>query len=95
MTFPKDFLWGGATSASQIEGAYQTDGKGLSTADMMTVALSGEGRKITETILKDEYYPTHHAIGHYKKYEEDIALFAEMGFKVYRLSLDTHFPKWR
>lgn len=86
MTFPKDFLWGGATSASQIEGAYQTDGKGLSTADMMTVALSGKGRKITETILKDEYYPTHHAIGHYDKYEEDIALFAEMGFKVYRLS---------
>ena len=31
MTFPKDFLWGGATSAAQIEGAYQTDGKGLST----------------------------------------------------------------
>lgn len=86
MTFPKDFLWGGATSASQIEGAYQADGKGLSTADMMTVAAPGEGRKITATILEDEYYPTHHAINHYHNYEEDIALFAEMGFKVYRLS---------
>lgn len=86
MTFPKDFLWGGATSAAQIEGAYQTDGKGLSTADMMTLAKKGENRKITETILKDEYYPSHQAIDHFHHYEEDISLFAEMGFKVYRLS---------
>jgi len=86
MTFPKDFLWGGATSAAQIEGAYRTDGKGLSTADMMTLAKPGEGRKITETILEDEYYPSHQAIDHYHHYEEDIALFAEMGFEVYRLS---------
>lgn len=86
MTFPKNFLWGGATSASQIEGAYQTDGKGLSTADMMTVASPGKGRKITSTLSEDEYYPTHQAIDHYHHYEEDIALFAEMGFKVYRLS---------
>lgn len=86
MTFPKDFLWGGATSAAQIEGAYQTDGKGLSTADMMTLAKPDAGRKITETILDAEYYPSHQAINHYQNYEEDIALFAEMGFKVYRLS---------
>ena len=86
MTFPKDFLWGGATSAAQIEGAYQTDGKGLSTADMMTLAKPGEGRRITDTLLEDEYYPSHQAIDHYHNYEEDISLFAEMGFKVYRLS---------
>lgn len=86
MTFPKDFLWGGATSAAQIEGAYREDGKGLSTADMMTLAQPGEGRKITDTILEDELYPSHQAIDHYYNYEEDIALFAEMGFKVYRLS---------
>jgi 6-phospho-beta-glucosidase len=86
MTFPKDFLWGGATSAAQIEGAYQTDGKGLSTADMMTLAKPGEGRKITDTLLEDEHYPSHQAIDHYHNYEEDISLFAEMGFKVYRLS---------
>ncbi|MGL6229527.1 MAG: family 1 glycosylhydrolase, partial [Culicoidibacterales bacterium] len=34
-TFPKGFLWGGATAANQLEGAYVTDGKGLSVADMM------------------------------------------------------------
>lgn len=86
MTFTKEFLWGGATSAAQIEGAYQTDGKGLSTADMMTLAHADEDRKITDTILKDEYYPSHQAIDHYHNYKKDIALFGEMGFKVYRLS---------
>lgn len=86
MTFPNDFLWGGATSASQIEGAYRRDGKGLSTADMMPLAQNGEARKITSTILEDTYYPSHQAINHYDHYEEDIALFAEMGFKVYRFS---------
>ena len=35
--FPKDFLWGGATAANQIEGAYLENGKGLSTADVMTL----------------------------------------------------------
>lgn len=86
MTFPKDFLWGGATSASQIEGAYNQDGKGLSTADMMTLAKEGEGRLITDEILTTSYYPSHQAINHYERFEEDIALFAEMGFKVYRFS---------
>ena len=34
-TFPKNFLWGGATAANQLEGGYNLDGKGLSTADMV------------------------------------------------------------
>ena len=38
MAFPTGFLWGGATSAEQIEGAYDVDGKGLSTADMIGVS---------------------------------------------------------
>ncbi|MEK0152614.1 glycoside hydrolase family 1 protein [Tetragenococcus halophilus] len=86
MSFPKGFLWGGATSAAQIEGAYNRDGKGLSTADMMTLAESGNPREITGKIESDKFYPTHFAIDHYDRYEEDIALFAEMGFKGYRLS---------
>lgn len=86
MTFPNGFLWGGATSASQIEGAYNRDGKGLSTADMMTLAKMDEGRQITREILEDDYYPSHQGINHYDRYEEDISLFAEMGFKVYRFS---------
>ena len=53
---------------------------------MMTLAKPDAGRKITKTILDAEYYPSHQAINHYQNYEEDIALFAEMGFKVYRLS---------
>lgn len=86
MSFPKDFLWGGATSANQIEGAYKSDGKGLSTADVMTLSEHGKSRVITEDTDEDKYYPTHIAINHYEHYEEDIALFAEMGFKTYRLS---------
>lgn len=87
MTFPNNFLWGGATSASQIEGGFRKEGKGLSTADMMTLAKDGEGRKITSEILSDDYYPSHQAINHFERFEEDIALFAEMGFKVYRFSI--------
>ncbi|WP_214859065.1 glycoside hydrolase family 1 protein [Exiguobacterium sp. s191] len=86
MPFPKDFLWGGATSAAQIEGAYNVDGKGLSTADVMPIRKQGELREITIEVETEKFYPTHHAIKHYEYYEEDIALFAEMGFKVYRLS---------
>lgn len=87
MGFPKNFLWGGATAANQIEGAYQEDGKGLSTADMMTLGGKDKPREITEKIEPNKYYPTHKAIDFYHHYEEDIKLFAEMGFKVYRMSI--------
>ena len=86
--FPKDFLWGGATAANQIEGAYLADGKGLSTADVMTLGSHQKKRRITEVIEKDEYYPSHNAIDYYHHYKEDIALLAEMGFKVYRMSIN-------
>ncbi|WP_201308401.1 glycoside hydrolase family 1 protein [Companilactobacillus farciminis] len=88
MKFPKNFLWGGATAANQIEGAYLEDGKGLSTADMMTLGSRKQKRVISETIDEDKYYyPTHNAIDFYHHYEEDIRLFAEMGFNVYRMSI--------
>lgn len=91
MTFSKDFLWGGATSANQAEGAYLTDGKGLAISDL----LSRDSNRIKLTmgdefewkIDENTYYPSHIAIDHYKYYKEDIALFAEMGFKVYRFSI--------
>ena len=86
MSFPDNFLWGGATAANQIEGAYLEDGKGLSTADLMVLSTHGKKREITETVEEGKYYPTHQAIDHYHRYEEDIALFAELGFKCYRLS---------
>lgn len=87
MSFPKDFLWGGATAANQIEGAYNEKGKGLSCADMMVVGNHQEKRKITTQIESNYYYPSHQAIDHYHYYKEDIALFSEMGFKVYRMSI--------
>ncbi len=81
-TFPEGFLWGGATAANQIEGAYNEGGKGLSIQDVMP-------KGITETPTEG---PTPEnlkqvAIDFYHRYEEDIALFADLGFKVYRFSI--------
>lgn len=83
----KDFLWGGAVAGHQVEGGWNEGGKGPNVSDMMTVGGVGKERKITDTILPDEYYPNHEAIDFYHHYKEDIALFAEMGFKVFRLSI--------
>ncbi len=88
MGLNKDFLWGGATAANQMEGAYLEDSKGLSTADVVTAGSHEKKREITDTIKKDKYYPSHTAIDFYHKYKEDIALFAEMGFKCFRLSIN-------
>ncbi|MDR2509143.1 MAG: 6-phospho-beta-glucosidase [Spirochaetaceae bacterium] len=93
MAFPGNFLWGGAIAAHQAEGAYLEDGKGLSTCD---VIHGGKGRiaeildpkAIRANIEKGEgYFPEHIAIDFYHHYKEDIALFAEMGFKVFRTSI--------
>ncbi|QWT18219.1 glycoside hydrolase family 1 protein [Collinsella sp. zg1085] len=88
MTFPKNFLWGGATAANQCEGAYVSDGKGLSTADVMLGGDKDTPRRITDGVLEGSYYPSHVAIDHYNRFKEDIALFAEMGFKTYRMSIN-------
>jgi 6-phospho-beta-glucosidase len=81
-TFPDSFLWGGATAANQIEGAYQSDGKGLSIQDVMP---GGIMRPPTEEPTADNL--KHEAIDFYTRYAEDIALFAEMGFTVFRFSI--------
>ncbi len=88
MAFRKDFLWGGATAANQCEGAYLTDGKGLNTADVMTAGSAHAPRHITDGIVEGEKYPSHVAIDHYGHFKEDIALFGEMGFKTYRMSIN-------
>ena len=85
--FKKDFLWGGAIAANQCEGGWLADGKGPSVADVMTSGTKENPRKITLDIDPKEYYPTHEAIDFYHRYKEDIALFAEMGFKSLRLSI--------
>lgn len=91
MPFANNFLWGGATAANQIEGAYLDDGKGLSSADLLPY---GEGRidviKGNVHVEKPDgmhFYPTHKAIDFYHHYKEDIALLAEMGFKCFRMSI--------
>ena len=86
--FPDDFLWGGATSANQIEGEFNTYGKGLSTINMVTGGNRETPRKVTPFLRDDCYYPSHTGIDFYHRYKEDIALFAEMGFKVFRTSID-------
>ena len=86
--FRKDFLWGGACAANQFEGGWDVDGKGPSVSDMCTNGSHTTPKWITTTIHPDKLYPSHEAIDFYHHYEEDIALFAEMGFKTFRTSIN-------
>ena len=80
--FPEGFLWGGAVAANQCEGAYREDGKGLSIQDVMPKGIRGNRTKFpTEDNMKLV------GIDFYHRYKEDIKLFAEMGFKVFRTSI--------
>lgn len=83
----ENFLWGGAVAAHQVEGACQAGGKGLSIADVMTAGSRTKAREITDGIVEGKYYPNHEGIRFYDFYKEDIALFAEMGFKCFRTSI--------
>ena len=85
--FKEDFLWGGAVAAHQIEGGWNKGGKGVSTADVMTAGANGVAREITDGVLPGKNYPNHEAIDFYHRYKDDIALFAEMGFKAFRTSI--------
>lgn len=80
--FPEGFLWGGATAANQFEGAYNEDGKGLSTQDIAPRGIIGP---LTEEPTEDNMKLI--GIDFYHRYKEDIKLFAEMGFKTFRLSI--------
>lgn len=85
--FPDNFLWGGAVAANQCEGAWEVDGKKESICDHLTAGSLHKNRVFTSEILEGESYPSHNAVDFYHRYKEDIALFAEMGFKVFRLSI--------
>ncbi|EUJ33835.1 hypothetical protein MFLO_01375 [Listeria floridensis FSL S10-1187] len=98
--FPEGFLWGGATAANQVEGAYDLDGKGLTTADMVRFIpkekrKNGHALDVTKAEIDailagqetDIRFPKREGIDFYHHYKEDIALFAEMGFKTFRLSI--------
>lgn len=109
MPFPKDFLWGGATAANQLEGAFKVDGKGLSVCDVTTKGSSNKPRGLTykkngkichKPVFKFEEtdgqfgffegfdYPSHDAVKFHDHYIEDIKLLSQMGFKVYRMSIN-------
>lgn len=85
--FAKDFLWGGAVAAHQVEGGWDQGGKGVSIADVMTMGSKDKPRKITSGVLSSEYYPNHDAINFYSEYKNDIKLFAELGLKCFRTSI--------
>lgn len=85
--FSDNFLWGGAVAANQCEGAWDVDGKGISASDVCTGGSHTRSKRITRTLEADTFYPSHEAIDFYHHYKEDIALFAEMGFKVFRFSI--------
>lgn len=91
MGFKRDFLWGGATAANQSEGGYQEDGRGLANVDVCPhgpnrgAVISGKSRVFA--CEDGQNYPSHMAIDMYHHYKEDIKLFGEMGFRVYRLSI--------
>ncbi|MBO7373238.1 MAG: family 1 glycosylhydrolase [Oscillospiraceae bacterium] len=75
MPFPKDFLWGAASAATQIEGAWDKDGKCPSIWD-----VAGSRIKNGDT--------TYIACDHYHRYKEDVALMKELGLKSYRFSIN-------
>ena len=84
----KGFLWGGAVAANQCEGAYLEDGKGLSVPDMLLGGDVNTPRTFLPKTDPEAFYPSHEAVDFYHHYKEDIALFAEMGWKVFRLSIN-------
>lgn len=84
--FREDFLWGGAVAANQCEGAWNEDGKGMTTTDYLSMDKYMKD-SVDFTIEEGKYYPSHEAIDFYHRYEDDIKLFAECGFKCFRFSI--------
>ena len=93
--FPDNFLWGGAVAAHQVEGGWDADGKGPSIVDVLSKGAHGVDRIITDGVQGDIMYPNHEAVDFFHTFKQDIALFAEMGFKCFRTSIawTRIFPK--
>ncbi|MBQ6488838.1 MAG: family 1 glycosylhydrolase [Solobacterium sp.] len=109
MSFPENFLWGGAVAANQWEGGWNIGGRGPAMTDVTTGGTVNTPRLITYidkdgnhgtltrgqalpegahyAVLDEYHYPNHDAVDGYHHYKEDIALFGEMGFKQFRMSI--------
>ena len=95
MSFPKDFLWGGAIAANQYEGAWLEDGKQPNVTDVLVGIMSkdpgiqwNEDKKKYEMKLNsDKVYLSHDAVDGYHRYREDLKLMKGMGFNSFRTSI--------
>ena len=99
LKFPENFLWGGATAANQIEGAWNEDGKGMTIEDCLpyrevgvadfTKQFAFSSKDLEEALEAgpEANYPKRRGIDFYHHYKEDIKMFAEMGYKVFRMSI--------
>ena len=83
MSFPKNFLWGGALASNQCEGGYDEDGKGLSVPDLVLGGNVNTPRTICPYILEDKFYPSHQAVDFYHRYKEDINYLLKWDLKYY------------
>ncbi len=101
--FPENFLWGGAIAASQADGAWDKGGKGLDTQDLRYFDAAWDktarqknrninmtSERFSEALTADDptHYPFRWGIDFYHHWKEDLALFAEMGLKVFRTSIN-------
>ena len=96
---PKDFLWGGALAANQMEGAWKEGGKGWCLADInrsqydvppeerynMEIDTAYIKRAMAED---DKFYPKRRGIDFYHTYKEDIKLLAGTGMNSLRTSIN-------
>lgn len=83
-----DFLWGGATAANQFEGGWNQGGKGIAVPDLCTNGTKDRPKQFIPKIDSEKLYPSHEAVDFYHHYKEDIAMFHEMGFRCFRMSIN-------
>lgn len=98
--FPDGFLWGAALAANQCEGAWNEGGKGISIPDVMRYKpdIDAKDYKKLNTVTKEDiacgvadmetgFYPKRRGVDFYHCYKEDLAMLADMGLKMLRVSI--------
>ena len=98
--FPQGFLWGGASASAQFEGGWNEGGRGKSQLDYVDFIEPAHRNNAHSTDLltyerfmdnkrheSERNFPNRRGSDFYHRYKEDIALMAEMGFRVFRMSI--------